>query len=190
MLDYVGASLYRDEVDERYVRETRTKTATYKGSVTNKPGLIDIVADCEGYTEANFPTGQREADFDTDKDGMSDEWEMANGLDSKNANDAKLYTLDPKGWYTNIEVYANSLVEDIMKAGNADAVSAVDEYYPALKQAVKGDVNGDGNVNGTDIQSVINLIVAEEYQKEADVNEDGKVNGTDIQAIINIIIEE
>ena len=190
VLDYVGASLYRDEVDERYVRETRTKTATYKGSVTNKPGLIDIVADCEGYTEANFPTGQREADFDTDKDGMSDEWEMANGLDPKNANDAKLYTLDPKGWYTNIEVYANSLVEDIMKAGNADAVSAVDEYYPALKQAVKGDVNGDGNVNGTDIQSVINLIVAEEYQKEADVNEDGKVNGTDIQAIINIIIEE
>jgi hypothetical protein len=54
----------------------------------------------------------------------------------------------------------------------------------------KGDVNGDGNVNGTDIQSVINLIVDEEYAEEADVNKDGKVNGTDIQEIINIIIEE
>ena len=32
--------------------------------------------------------------------------------------------------YTNFEVYVNSLVEDIMKGGNADAESTVDEYYP------------------------------------------------------------
>ncbi len=29
-----------------------------------------------------------------------------------------------------MEVYINQLVEDIMKAGNADAIDAVDEYYP------------------------------------------------------------
>ena len=55
-------------------------------------------------------------------------------------------------------------------------------------QPIKGDVNGDGIVNGTDIQAVINLIVASEYDKKADVNKDGVVNGTDIQAIINIIV--
>jgi hypothetical protein len=53
---------------------------------------------------------------------------------------------------------------------------------------MRGDVNGDDVVNGTDIQAVINLIVAGEYDKKADINEDGIVNGTDIQEIINIIV--
>ncbi len=34
----------------------------------------------------------------------------------------------------NIEVYANSLVQDIMLAGNADAEDAAKEYYPAYKK--------------------------------------------------------
>ena len=132
VLTYAGASLHQDNVDERYFREARTGTAEYKGSVTKKAGRIDKVADCNGYTEANFPTGKREAGFDTDNDGIPDEWEEANGLNPNDASDAKLYTIDTeKKWYTNLEVYANSLVESIMKAGNADAESAVDEYYPA-----------------------------------------------------------
>ena len=59
---------------------------------------------------------------------------------------------------------------------------------PAAVEDIKGDVNGDELVNGTDIQAVINFIVAGEYDAKADVNEDGKVNGTDIQEIINIIV--
>ena len=51
-----------------------------------------------------------------------------------------------------------------------------------------GDVNGDGVINGTDIQSIINFIVSDQYDIRADVNEDGLVNGTDIQEIINIIV--
>jgi len=132
VLTYAGASLYQDEVDERYFREARSGTAEYKGTVTKKAGRIDKVSDCMGYTEANFPTGKREAGFDTDNDGIPDEWELANGLDPKSAADAKLYTIDTeRKWYTNLEVYANSLVEHIMKAGNADALTAVDEYYPS-----------------------------------------------------------
>ena len=100
--------------------------------MTKQPGIIDVVADVNGYTEANFGTGERPAGFDTDRDGIPDEWETINGLNPNDANDAQLYTIDQeKGWYTNLEVYLNSLVEDIMKAGNADAQSAVDEYYPA-----------------------------------------------------------
>ncbi len=132
VLTYAGASLYQDEVDARYFREARSGTAEYKGSVTKKAGRIDRVADVKGYTESNFPTGKREAGFDTDNDGIPDVWEEANGLNPNDASDAKLYTIDTqKKWYTNLEVYANSLVESIMKAGNADAESAVDEYYPA-----------------------------------------------------------
>ena len=53
---------------------------------------------------------------------------------------------------------------------------------------LRGDVNGDGIVNGTDIQAIINAIVEGEYDEKADVNEDDVVNGTDIQEVINIIV--
>lgn len=130
VLAYVGASLYRDEIDARYMEEAKTGTATYKGSITKSPGIIDKVSDVNGYTEANFGTGSRPAGFDTDKDGIPDEWEKTNGLNPNDASDALTYSLDKKGYYTNIEVYANSLVENIMKSENADAIDAVDEYYP------------------------------------------------------------
>ena len=133
VLSYSGASLYRDEIDARYMEEAKTGTAKYKGSITKSPGIIDKVADVNGYTEANFGTASRPADFDTDKDGIPDAWELANGLNPNDGSDALTYSLDGKGYYTNVEVYANSLVEDIMKQGNADAESKVDEYYPAWK---------------------------------------------------------
>jgi hypothetical protein len=81
--------------------------------------------------------------------------------------------------------------------GSADAVTFTAPgaryiYYINVivgdREALKGDVNGDGVVNGTDIQAVINRIVASEYDVNADVNEDLLVNGTDIQEIINIIV--
>ena len=133
VLANAGASLYRDEIDARYMEEAKTGTAKYKGSITNSPGIIDKVSDVNGYTEATFGKGSHPADFDTDNDGIPDAWETANGLDPNDASDALTYSLDRKGYYTNLEVYANSLVEDIMKQGNADAENKVDEYYPAWK---------------------------------------------------------
>lgn len=73
VLAYAGASLYRDEIDARYMEEAKTGTATYKGSITKSPGIIDKVTDVNGYTETNFGTGSRPAGFDTDKDGIPDE---------------------------------------------------------------------------------------------------------------------
>lgn len=148
VLTYSGASLFIDEVDARYFQEAKDGTATYTGSVTKKPGRIDLVSDVNGYTEDNFPTGQREADFDVDGDGIADAWEQANGGDL----DPNAYTVDTKGWYTNLEVYINSLVEDIMKQGNADAESAVEEYYPAYKtptaiQTVKAQTLNNATYN-------------------------------------------
>mgnify|MGYP001534136293 FL=1 len=129
---YCGASIYRDEVDARYMEEAQTGTATYTGSVTKQEGLVDLVSDVNGYTEANFPTGQRPDGYDSDNDGMPDEWEIANGLNPNDASDASLYTIDTqKGWYTNVEVYINSIVENIMKSQNTDAINTVDEYYPS-----------------------------------------------------------
>ena len=133
VLAYGGASLYRDEIDARYMEEAKTGTAQYKGSITQSPGIIDKVSDVNGYTESTFGTASRPADFDTDKDGIPDAWELANGLNPNDDSDALTYSLDGKGYYTNLEVYANSLVEDIMKLGNADAENKVDEYYPECK---------------------------------------------------------
>ena len=133
VLAYGGASLYRDEIDARYMEEAKTGTAQYKGSITQSPGIIDKVSDVNGYTESTFGTASRPADFDTDKDGIPDAWELANGLNPKDDSDALTYSLDGKGYYTNLEIYANSLVEDIMKQGNADAENKVDEYYPECK---------------------------------------------------------
>ena len=133
VLAYGGASLYRDEIDARYMEEAKTGTAQYKGSITQSPGIIDKVSDVNGYIESTFGTASRPADFDTDKDGIPDAWELANGLNPNDDSDALTYSLDDKGYYTNVEVYANSLVEDIMKQGNADAENKVDEYYPKCK---------------------------------------------------------
>ena len=133
VLANAGASLFRDEIDARYMEEAKTGTAQYKGSITQSPGIIDKVSDVNGYTESTFGTASRPADFDTDKDGIPDAWELANGLNPNDDSDALTYSLDGKGYYTNLEVYANSLVEDIMKQGNADAENKVDEYYPECK---------------------------------------------------------
>ena len=153
VLGYAGASLYRDDVDARYASEATDGTATYTGSITKQAGIIDVVADVNGYTEANFGTGARPAGFDSDKDGMADEWEILNGLNPNDASDAALYTLDTeKQWYNNLEVYLNSLVEDIMKAGNSDAQDGFEEYYPVCQK------------QSTDIEQVNNdVIVKTEY---------------------------
>lgn len=142
ILAYGGASFYRDDVDSRYMTECRNGRSTYTGSVTKKKGRIDVVADVNGYTEANFPTGTRAKDYDSDRDGMPDDWEKANGLNPDDASDALTYTLDSKGFYTNLEVFANSIVEDIMKNENADAVSPFEDYYPTVNRADGIDYSG------------------------------------------------
>ena len=118
VLAYAGASLFRDNVDMRYSKEATDGTATFSGSKTGRAGIIDIVSDVDGYTEKNFPTGKRSDAFDTDLDGIPDVWETANGLNPNAANDALATSIDPNGYYTNLEVYANSLVEVLVKKEN------------------------------------------------------------------------
>ena len=136
VLAFAGASDYRDREDTRYVEEAKTGVTTIAGSVTGTKGQIDLVSDIPAYSSGyTLPEGNgnsRPAGFDTDKDGIPDEWETANGLNPNDASDANLKTIDTaKGWYTNLEVYLNSLVEDIMKAGMADGESNYTEYWPA-----------------------------------------------------------
>lgn len=91
---YVGASLYRDAVDERVINQM----------LTNTGGLIDSQEDVGGLPSIPSKT----APADTDRDGMPDAWEEAQTLDKNNAADGNAYTLDSH--YTNLEVYLNSLI--------------------------------------------------------------------------------
>ena len=127
VLKYGGSSLHRDAADTRYAQEALLGTTTYTGALSERAGILDYINDPEGdedETTASYPTLKEEtrpAGFDSDQDGIPDAWETANGLNPYSASDGKTYTLDPQKRYTNLEVYLNSLVQDIMIAGNEDA---------------------------------------------------------------------
>ena len=161
VLAYCGASLYRDDVDSRYMEEVRTGTATYTGPVTKKPGQLDFINDPEGEQNEAYPSfpelssENRPENYDTDGDGMPDEWETANGLNPNDANDANTFTVDTeKGWYTNVEVYMNSIVEDIMKGGNADAETTINEYYPTCVKTAIRSLKSTSSILNTEYYSL------------------------------------
>ncbi|KGE13740.1 pectate lyase [Sphingobacterium deserti] len=106
VLAKAGASYKRDAVDLRIINDVKRGTATFKGSKTQLPGIIDSQTDVGGWPElAQLPVLT-----DTDGDGMPDAWELANGL-NPHAPDANGKNLSRV--YDNIEVYINSLVNDL-----------------------------------------------------------------------------
>lgn len=109
VINYAGASLKKDAVDTRISNEIINGTNTHLGSSTgsSKPGIIDTQSDVGGW-----PTySSTSAPLDTDQDGMPDSWEDANSLNKNDASDAHGYELSK--FYTNVEVFINSLVQDI-----------------------------------------------------------------------------
>lgn len=97
VLSKAGCSLHRDALDTRIANDVRNGV----GSLINSP------SEAGGYPVLAAGNTPR----DTDRDGMPDEWEDANGLDKNASSDNKLYTLDKN--YTNLEVYLNSLVQNL-----------------------------------------------------------------------------
>ncbi len=114
VLLYAGASDHRDVVDQRAVTDTRTGRATFpEGGKGSTGGLIDTQTAVGGWPAYN----SLPAPADTDGDGIPDAWERAHGLDPADPTDGAKTTLD-SGGYTNVEVYLNSLVEQITAKQN------------------------------------------------------------------------
>ncbi len=105
-----GASLVRDVVDTRIVREVIEGTFTYAGSNKSTNGLIDSQTDVGGWPTYN----SAQAPVDTDKDGIPDEWETLFGLNPNDASDGLTKTVDPDGNYTNLEMYLHYLVKEVV----------------------------------------------------------------------------
>lgn len=132
VLDYAGASFRRDSHDAYIVNDALTGTAKYTGKGCGT-GFVNSQDEAGGWPELKSEA----APLDTDGDGMPDEWETKHGLNPKGSKDQNLYNLDSKRYYTNIEVYCNSLVEEQTKAQRADAKTDIDgyfeEYYPDMQ---------------------------------------------------------
>ncbi len=143
-VQYAGASLSRDAIDTRIAYETTNGTYTHTGSNGSTNGFIDTQSDVGGW-----PTYSGTALTDTDNDGIPDDWETAHGL-SNNVNNAATYNLDSRGYYTDLEVYANYLVEDITKAERAGASASFEEYYPLDEQSEQNEQsNPEDDISGT-----------------------------------------
>lgn len=105
VVDSVGAFLARDVIDKRTIDSLVNRTG----------GLIDsqeIFRQPNGQLAGidDLPTVSREAGFDTDQDGMPNDFETQHGLNSQNPQDRNDTNLSELG-YTNLEVYLNSLVQ-------------------------------------------------------------------------------
>ncbi len=88
----------RDALDARILNEVKTDTGRY----------ANLDSEVGGYPVRDSEV--RPDDFDKDKDGMADAWELENGLDPTNPDDGKELAKDKSG-YTNLENYLNSLVD-------------------------------------------------------------------------------
>jgi pectate lyase len=99
VLKNAGASLERDVIDQRIIKEVKTGTVTF-----GKNGIIDSQKDVGGW-----PVLKSLAPLtDTDQDGMPDTWEKQNNL---NPNDPADRNGDlNKDGYTNLEEYLNSII--------------------------------------------------------------------------------
>jgi pectate lyase len=100
VLNHSGASLSRDAVDKRIVNEVLTGTATYSGSKTGRPGLLDSQEDAGGWPIYQSGT----APVDNNNDGIPDGW-LEKKYPGKTANDTN------KEGYTYLEIYLNSLTQ-------------------------------------------------------------------------------
>lgn len=63
--------------------------------------------------------------------------------------------------------------------------------YNAIPEDKKGDINGDGVVNVSDVTALINKILTLSVYPDAvcDINGDGEVNVSDVTALINMILK-
>ena len=69
-------------------------------------------------------------------------------------------------------------------------IPGMELIYASMPQeeALKGDVNGDGEVNIADVNAIIDMILTGNTQPNGDVNGDTEVNIADVNAVIDIIL--
>jgi hypothetical protein len=107
---FAGASLKRDSVDKRVIKNILNGTISVTaGSNGSTGGFIDSQADVGGWPVYTY--NESDVPLDTDNDGMPDQWETLKGLSPNDPLDGKIASLN--GNYTNVEVYLNELASPV-----------------------------------------------------------------------------
>lgn len=105
------------------------------------------------------------------------------------------YSFDINGMTTNYDYLrfllnawvVNHKNEARYRTWTYETFPSLDEYI-VPEVVIRGDVNGDDEVNIADINEVVDLILSANYNGSGDVNEDDEVNIADINAIILMIL--
>ena len=62
------------------------------------------------------------------------------------------------------------------------------DYFDEVDDGIPGDINGDELLNILDIVSLVNLVLASDYEEAGDINGDNILNILDIVSLINLIL--
>lgn len=177
VLEYCGASLTKDSVDIRILKDVSTGTATYmNGGNGSTKGIVDTQDAVGGWPVLESLNAPK----DSDDDGMPDNWETANNLNPYSGNDAQLKSVD--GVYPNIEVYINSLVAEIVTEQNKEGVltasneirlssfSDTENLKIWFNQAEKSlVVSHTENITGVRIYSITGQLMLNQEYNQADL---------------------
>jgi hypothetical protein len=69
--------------------------------------------------------------------------------------------------------------------GDADGVPRIDM---GAFEVLRGDVNGDGEVNGLDVDAFVDVLLNGPPSATADMNADGSVNGLDVDSFVATVV--
>jgi hypothetical protein len=146
-----------DDHDIRIVEETLAGTYKYKGSKSGLPGMLDTHQDAGGLE--NYPVQQREAGWDTDRDGLPDWWEKAHSLNpnSRSGDFSDSNADSDKDGFTNLDLYLDWMANPhyFLTTGEALDINlkqlfrgftASPSYRVLNVENGKADLNGEGTI--------------------------------------------
>lgn len=100
VLEGSGASIKRDSIDSRIIREVTLGIYTY-----GDKGMIDSQENVGGLPVIQSVKGL----IDSDRDGIPDDWEKENGLNPYDPRDSN--KISEEEGYTNLENYLNEIIK-------------------------------------------------------------------------------
>ena len=154
--------------------------------VVDEGGVVDIAGEEDGVV-----------DVVVDEGGVVDVAGEVHGVEGFNPGFKIDWAVDDRGRHVNlthidfIKVY-NAVNQYCGWIGETSTeVAGGIDYHPdaELPQFPAGDVNRDGEVNISDANAVIDMILTGNISAHGDVNGDFEVNISDVNAIISIILQ-
>lgn len=149
----------------------------------------DVLIDMNGELSGSAPLHLSFTGYPTDAVANS-AWEIATDPEFENVIISQFNEDELEYTFTNA---GNHYVRYRVANATGTCEACSDIYTIRVNKGANpdlpGDVNGDGKVNVSDLNDVLDIILrGYGYTTTADVNGDGEINITDINKIINIII--